>query len=182
MAASGRGLGVVTSGQGIKGGTLSIEDLIYLLRSLRDTREDTPFSTTCPCATPTQTYSSQSIMQTRRGSLLACLTLLLALATVAAFNQDRVIYKWSPLWFNNYYRRANLYKRDGSACGRENSLCAFVSEVTEQIRAVRCCGSLQCIYTGPSYTCADPKNGSGSWRDDETYQDTGDKGIFRGHI
>ncbi|XP_045617829.1 uncharacterized protein [Procambarus clarkii] len=102
------------------------------------------------------------------------------LASVAAFDQDRVIYKWSPLWFNNHYRRANLYKRfreepiqkwspeylsrpshyhykrDGSGCGRENSVCAFVSEASGRLVTARCCGALSCLPAGASWTCLDP--------------------------
>ncbi|XP_068216234.1 uncharacterized protein [Palaemon carinicauda] len=123
-------------------------------------------------------------MESQQRWILTCLALVVLVAglSVEAFNQDRTIYKWSPLWFNNYYRRGNLYKRfrdepiqkwspnyfdnsfayyydkrDGSVCGRENSLCASESKLTGEILTVRCCGVLQCLPTGQAHTCTDPK-------------------------
>ncbi|XP_042880064.1 uncharacterized protein LOC122258303 [Penaeus japonicus] len=120
-------------------------------------------------------------MENSRGLVLLLVALGLV-ASAAAFNPDRTIYKWSPLWFNNYYRRANLFKRfrdepiqkwspmyfdkineyldqkrTGASCGRENSMCVFISDVNKQPVVVRCCGNLQCLFTGSSYTCTDPK-------------------------
>ncbi|KAK7021785.1 hypothetical protein SK128_001283 [Halocaridina rubra] len=50
-----------------------------------------------------------------------------------------------------------FFQQDTSGCGRENSLCAFISEITGQAITVRCCGALECLFTGQSYTCTDPK-------------------------
>ncbi|GLH03874.1 uncharacterized protein GBIM_09708, partial [Gryllus bimaculatus] len=50
---------------------------------------------------------------------LAALAALLALlaADCAAYNEDRPIYKWSPVWFNRYFRTANAIKRVRHAPG-----------------------------------------------------------------
>ncbi|KAG7172507.1 hypothetical protein Hamer_G022713 [Homarus americanus] len=45
-----------------------------------------------------------------------------------------------------------------SGCGRENSLCMFASSVTGEVMSVRCCGALQCLSTGSSHTCVEPKS------------------------
>ncbi|XP_050697362.1 uncharacterized protein LOC126985889 isoform X1 [Eriocheir sinensis] len=104
--------------------------------------------------------------------------------SVDSFNRDRPIIKWSPLWLNNYRPRGVLFKRfrdepidkwtpgyfssspehyydqkkDAGGCGRENSLCRFVSVRSGEPREVRCCGALQCVFTGVSFTCADPSS------------------------
>jgi len=41
----------------------------------------------------------------------AVLFLVVMLVCCSAFNDDRPIYKWSPLWFNRYFRDSQMYKR-----------------------------------------------------------------------
>ncbi|KAK8397251.1 hypothetical protein O3P69_004749 [Scylla paramamosain] len=110
------------------------------------------------------------------------------------FNRDRPIIKWSPLWLNHYRPRGVLYKRirddpiqkwspgffssddyyydqkrDAGNCGRENSLCLFVSGRSGEAREIRCCGSLKCVFTGISYTCTDPSSLDMENFENETY-------------
>ncbi|KAL7637219.1 UNVERIFIED_CONTAM: hypothetical protein RMT77_011931 [Armadillidium vulgare] len=109
-------------------------------------------------------------------SLLFCV--YIGIACVSAFNPDRTIYKWSPLWFNSYMRRGFLNKRfrdepitkwspitfrgryfkrlPQEGCAKENSVCSYNDEVTGDLKDVPCCGGLQCLPTGDYYSCSYP--------------------------
>ncbi|XP_045130518.1 uncharacterized protein LOC123515727 [Portunus trituberculatus] len=126
---------------------------------------------------------------------VALVVVVVALSQHAhAFNRDKPIIKWSPLWLNHYRPRGVLYKRfrddpiqkwspgffssddyyydqkrDAGNCGRENSLCLFVSGHSGEAREIRCCGALKCVFTGISYTCADPSSLDMENFENETY-------------
>ncbi|KAK4306474.1 hypothetical protein Pmani_021700, partial [Petrolisthes manimaculis] len=69
--------------------------------------------------------------------------------------QDEPIAKWSPSYFESFSLPYDQ-KRDHKACGRENSVCAHVISASGVLVRVRCCGGLQCLPTGSSFTCTDP--------------------------
>nr|AGM32061.1 hypothetical protein [Coptotermes formosanus] len=74
------------------------------------------------------------------------LLLVILTACCSAYNDDRPIYKWSPLWFSRYFRNAQLYKRGPpiqqeaqDECVPENQRCGYWG------LEIPCCDSGHCI-------------------------------------
>ncbi|XP_069683619.1 uncharacterized protein [Periplaneta americana] len=86
-----------------------------------------------------------------RHALLGVILLLVVLMVgCSAYNDDRPIYKWSPLWFSRYFRNAQLYKRGPPVdlgelqeaqdeCIPENQRCGYWG------LEVPCCNLAHCV-------------------------------------
>ncbi|XP_049839905.1 uncharacterized protein LOC126284783 [Schistocerca gregaria] len=78
--------------------------------------------------------------------LISTVLLLVLLGTVSSYNDDRPIYKWSPLWFNRYFRTASMIKRAdieeaqvATECVTTGRRCSYWG------MRLPCCGTGACL-------------------------------------
>ncbi|XP_076358875.1 uncharacterized protein LOC143251463 isoform X2 [Tachypleus tridentatus] len=77
--------------------------------------------------------------------------LCLIVSPVLTYNDDKPIYKWSPLYFRNL--KKNLWN---FSCATENTECGLERFSYGLIIRLRCCGALECHRVGVRHICLKP--------------------------